>query len=214
MPNSPIHILLANHQPIIRSGLRSLLERESEFRVVAEAANGREAIVMADYKRPDIALLEMKLPLVNGIDVAKQIASKGASTKPVFLTAHTDEGYVNEAFKAGARGYVAEDSASSDLVRAVRATASGRLFLSPIISSQLLEPYVSTGTMSEREGDLWCLIAAAYDEDEIAAILKADVSQVRADSRALERFVRQDALPAALVSVFAKPNLSNSRVPA
>ncbi len=133
----PIRILLANHQPIIRSGLRSLLERERDFRVVAEAANGREAVVLADFKHPDIALLEIGLPLVNGIAVAREISGKEGAPKSIFVTAHTEEGYVLEAFKAGARGYVAGDAAASDLAQAIHVVAGGGRFLSPSISGQL-----------------------------------------------------------------------------
>ncbi len=128
----PIRLLLANHQPIIRNGLRSLLEREREFRVVAEAANGREAVVLAEFKHPDVVLLEIGLPLVSGIGVVREI-----SAKAIFVTAHTEEGYVLEAFRAGARGYVAGDAAASDLAQAIHVVAAGGMFLSPSIAAQL-----------------------------------------------------------------------------
>jgi len=191
----PIRILLASHQPIIRSGLRSLLEREAEFRVVAEAANGREAIVLSEYKHPDVALLDMKLPLVNGIAVAKQIASNNHSPAAVFVSSHTDQGYVHEAFKAGARGYVDGDSAPSDLSRAIRVVARGRLFLSPAICSQMLEPHLIKGNISEHEKALWCFIAAGYEELEIAHLLNTDSKRVRLDSHSLKSLFCRNSLP-------------------
>ena len=132
-----INIVLASDHPIIRSTLRVILEREPDFRVVAEAANGQEAVVLAEYKRPDIILLDVKLPHVSGIAAARRIISKSRDAGIVFLAEHSDEEYVAQAFKAGARGYVLADSAQSDLIRAIRFVARGDTFLSPSISSQL-----------------------------------------------------------------------------
>ena len=146
-PPSPIRILLANHQPIVRTGLRLLLEREPDFQVVAEAANGQEAIILIDFKRPDIALLEIDLPHMNGIAVAKEMLSKGRTSKPLFVTAHIDAGYVMEALKAGACGYVAADSAPADLARAIRIVARGGFVLSPGICAQLSEGDVNAACL-------------------------------------------------------------------
>jgi DNA-binding NarL/FixJ family response regulator len=192
---SPIRILLANHQPIIRNGLRLLLERDPEFQVVAEAANGREAITLADFKRPDITLLEIKLPHVNGIAVAKEIRSAGLASKLLFVTAHTDTEYVIEAFKAGARGYVAGDSAPSDLARAIHVVASGGLFLSPAICVNLLEGNVRVAHISTYEKDLCCLTAAGYSETDIAAALNVDVEKIRIDRLSCKTLFDQNTLP-------------------
>ena len=192
---APIRILLANHQPLIRNGLRLLLERDPDFRVVAEAADGREAIVLTEFKRPDIALLEVKLPHVNGIAVAKEISRKEWPARAVFVTAQTDESYVVEAFKAGALGYVAGDSAPADLTRAIHVVASGRVFLSPEISAQFLDGQVSDRSISEYEKQLCCLLAAGYGERDIAECLEADVNKIRIDCRALNNIVHWSALP-------------------
>ena len=194
----PIRILLANHQPLIRNGLRLLLEREPDFQVVAEAANGREAIVLNEFKHPDVALLEVKLPLVNGIVVAKEISAKERCPKTVFVTVHTDESYVIEAFKAGARGYVSGDSAPIELARAIHVVASGRVFISPEISAHFLDGHVSEGIVSEYEKELCCLLAAGYGEGEIAACLEADVNKIRVDCRAISNSVHWSALPEAV----------------
>ena len=133
----PIRVLLANQHPIVRNNLRSLIERDSGLHVIAEAANGREAVVLADYKHPDVILLDMKLPLLNGILAAREISSKNQKQGIVFVSVDTDDEYIQEAFKAGARGYVRSDSAQSDLVRAIRLVAEGGTFLSPGISATI-----------------------------------------------------------------------------
>jgi NarL family two-component system response regulator LiaR len=194
----PIRILLANHHPILRSGLRLLLEHEPAFRVVAEAANGREAVLLAEFKHPDIALLEIKLPYVNGIAVAREISSREGQPKPVFVTEHTDQGYIIEAFKAGARGYVAGDSAPADLARAIHVVASGRVFLSPAICAHMLDRHVSHRDVSDYEKQLCCLMTAGYGEGEIAARLNLDISKIRTDCLSISDTLRWSALPEAI----------------
>jgi DNA-binding NarL/FixJ family response regulator len=191
----PIRILLANHQPIVRNGLRLLLERDPTFQVVAEAADGKETIKLADFKRPDVTLLEIELPQVNGIGVAKEILSGARTSKVLFVTAHTDVGYVIEAFKAGACGYVAGDSAPVDLARAIHVVASGGLFLSPAICANLLEGDAGGANMSTYEKDLCCLTVAGYSESEIAAALNADVEKIRVDRLSFKILFDQNILP-------------------
>ena len=129
-------ILLASAHPILRNSLRSLLEREPDFRVIAEAASGREAVVLADYKRPHVVLLDVKMAHLAGLPSAREILSRSPGTAIVFVTAETDEVYVSEAMKTGARAYVSADTAQSDLVPAIHAVAEGRTFLSPSIRSK------------------------------------------------------------------------------
>ena len=201
----PTRILLANHQPIIRSALRLLLEREPEFRVVAEAADGREAVALAEFKHPDIVLVEVKLPYVNGIAVTRQIASKIDGPKAVFVTAETDESYVQEAFKAGARGYVAGDSAPSDMARAVQVVAGGGVFLSPAICRHFLESQSAKWHLSEYEKQLFCCMAAGYAEREMAKQFNRDVNQIRTDCQSINNFVPRIRLP----ETIAKALISN-----
>ena len=155
----PIRIVLANHHPIIRSNLRLLIERESAFRVIGEAADGREAVALVEYRRPDVVLLDVQLPPLNGISTAREIASKRPSERHgvgiIFVTVLTDQEYVSEALRAGARGYVLEDAASADLFRGIRAVAGGGSFLSPAIGQKLLEEHLAkrpgNGLISEHE---------------------------------------------------------------
>ena len=191
---SPIRILLANHQPIIRSGLRLLLEREPDFRIVAEAANGREAVVLTDFKHPEVVILDVKLPHLNGIGVAKEISCNERGPKSIFVTTDTDESYVFEAFKAGARGYVAADSAPADLVHAIYVVAAGHLFLSPTICIRCLDGHVSTRDLSEYQKQLWCLMAAGYSRSEIATQLNADVNKIEIDCKTIQDTAHCDAL--------------------
>jgi two-component system response regulator DegU len=128
-----LRILLANPHPIVRSNLRLLLERDASLHVVAEAANGREAVVLADYRHPDIVLLDINLPQVNGIAAAREILAKNSDAAIVFVTSHSEEAYVSEALKAGARGYVLEDAAETDLVPAIATAGAGGTFISPRI---------------------------------------------------------------------------------
>lgn len=183
----PIRIVLANHHPIIRSNLRSLLEREPAIRVIGEAANGREAVALAEYLHPNLVLLDVKLPPLNGISTAREISSKPQNLNIIFVAALTDEEYVSEAFKAGARGYVLEDAVSTDLSRAIRIVAGGGSFLSPAITARLIDEHVtkrSTGLiMSDHEKQLCCLLAAGYDEHEIVRQLNSTTSRIRADSQ-------------------------------
>jgi DNA-binding NarL/FixJ family response regulator len=170
MQASPIRILLANHLPIIRSGLRFLLDRE---------------------------------PLVSGIEVAKQITSGGNNACALFVTDLTDESYVHEAFKAGARGYVAGDAANLDLPRAVRTVGKQQFYLSPSICGQLLQRHVANGNISERDRDLWCLIAAGHDEKELSSILQTSAEEIRKDVRSLQGLICRNSLPEALSEFLA-----------
>jgi DNA-binding NarL/FixJ family response regulator len=126
-----VRIVLANDHPMVRSSLRLLLQREAGFRVIAEAANAREATLLADYQRPDVVILDIHFSHISGISVARHITEKDASVRIVFMTELADEKYVAEAFKAGARAYVLSDSAQTDLIAAVHAAAQGNFFVSP-----------------------------------------------------------------------------------
>jgi DNA-binding NarL/FixJ family response regulator len=138
-----ISIVVANDHPIVRSGLRSLLERESDFRVVGEAANAKEAIILARYKQPSVLIMDVNAPALNGMTVSREIASSDPQIGIIFVTTHILPSYVEEAFKAGARGYVAADSVQTDLSSAIRSVASGSSFISPSIAEQAASPYRS-----------------------------------------------------------------------
>jgi len=125
-----IRVLLCHQHPIFRSSLRSLLETAPKLRIVGEAANGREALILAEYCSPDIVVMDVKLVQPTGIAAARMIASKRANAGIIFVGVDSDMEYVSEAFKAGARGYVLADCAPTELVRAIEIVADGGRFLS------------------------------------------------------------------------------------
>ncbi len=198
----PIRIVLANHHPIIRSDLRLLLERQPAFRVSGEAANAREAVVLAEYRRPEIVLLDIKLPQPGGIAVAREISLKNPDLGIIFVTALTDQEYVSEAFKAGARGYVLEDAAQTDLISAVHVVAGGGSFLSPSISAKLIDEYAKDSggyQVSEYQKQLCCFLAAGYGDDEIATRLNSTAGTIRADYRSLSDTLQRISAPKVIV---------------
>jgi DNA-binding NarL/FixJ family response regulator len=149
----PIRILLANHQPIVRSGLRLLLEREPDFQIVGEAATGREAIALAEFRLPTVLLLEINLPETSGIAVARLLLARNGALKIVFVTSLLDMAYVMAAFKTGAHGYVLADEASADLVLAIRTVACGEFFLCSAIRTQATLPEKLVALLRLRTGD-------------------------------------------------------------
>ena len=138
----PLRIVLADDHTVMRGGLRLLLEREPGFGVVGEASNGREAIQLAEEHSPDVVVMDVAMPTLNGIEAAARIATVRPRTAIVILSMHSDESYVLRALKAGARGYLLKDSAEADLIQAVRAVSDGKAFFSPAIGKLLVEDYV------------------------------------------------------------------------
>jgi DNA-binding NarL/FixJ family response regulator len=137
-----IRILLADDHTIIRKGLRALLERQNDFAVVAEASDGREAVEMAAVSLPDVAVIDIGMPNLNGIEASRRITEKLAGTAVVILSMHADESYVLRALKSGARGYLLKDSPEEDLIHAIHAVHRGKAFFSPEISKLLAEDYM------------------------------------------------------------------------
>ena len=137
-----IRILLADDHTLIRRGLRLLIEQQPELSVVGEAEDGRQAVSQAAQLKPDVAVLDIGMPNLNGIEAAKQISESDSKTSIVILSMYSDETYILRALKAGARGYLLKDSAESDLVRAIHSVAEGKSFFSPTVSRVLLDDYV------------------------------------------------------------------------
>jgi DNA-binding NarL/FixJ family response regulator len=183
-----IRILLADDHTIIRSGLRLLLDQQPDFKVVAEASDGREAVEMVSIHHPEVAVLDIGMPQLNGIEATQQIAAKEPNTKVVILSMHADEGYVLRALKAGARAYILKNSAEADLIRAVQTVADGKSFFSPVISKMLLEDYVrqirdkhvedSYDLLTPREREILQLLAEGRTNKEVANLLQLSVYTV------------------------------------
>ena len=135
----PIRILLADDHTVMRRGLRLLLESRPEFTVVAEASDGRQALEQAEATRPDVAVLDIAMPNLSGIEAAQRIQAALPRTEVVILSMHSDEGYVLRALKAGAKGYLLKDSAEGDLIEAIKSVHEGKTFFSPEITKMLME---------------------------------------------------------------------------
>src|SRR5580704_11978548 len=151
----PINVMIADDHQIVRQGLKALLEREG-FKVVVEAANGQEAVQMAEELHPDVAVLDLAMPILNGIDAAREILRASPKTKSILLTMHTDRRYILEGLRAGAKGYVMKTHAAEDLVRAIREAARGGTYLSPGITEELFQGWryqteASADPLSARE---------------------------------------------------------------
>ena len=183
-----IRILLADDHTIIRSGLRLLLEQQPDFKFVEEAADGRECVELVSIHHPEIAVLDIGMPQLNGIEATQQIVSREPRTQVVILSMHSDEGYVLRALKAGARAYILKNSAEADLIRAVRTVSEGKSFFSPVISKMLLEDYIrqirdkevedSYDLLTPREREILQLLAEGKTNKEAAKILKLSLYTV------------------------------------
>jgi len=138
----PIRILIADDHAIIRSGLRALLAHDPAFEVVAEAADGREALELAERELPGVAVLDISMPYLNGMEVARRLLGKFENMQIVMLTVHADESYLIGALKAGARGYVLKTSAEFEVIEAVRAVSQGKAYFSPKVSRILADDYM------------------------------------------------------------------------
>lgn len=175
----PLKVLLADDHHVMRQALKVLLEQKG-FAVVAEAADGLEAVREANEKHPDVAVLDLSMPLLNGIDAAKQIRHDVPATKMVLLTMHSDEQYILEAIRAGITGYVLKNEAATDLVKAIQDVNKGLTHLSTKVSRAVVKGYldktkIPTDPLSPRERQVLQLIAEGKTTKEVATLLGVSV---------------------------------------
>jgi two-component system response regulator NreC len=175
----PSRILLADDHVIVRQGFRALLEREG-LEVVAEAADGHEAVRLASDLQPDVAVLDFAMPLLNGLDAAREIRRRSPGTRLILLTVHTEDHYVLEALHAGVHGYVVKTHAAADLVQAIREIRGNAMYLSPTISRAVVEASFDKANppgdmLSSRERQVLQLVAEGKTTKEIAAVLGISV---------------------------------------
>jgi DNA-binding NarL/FixJ family response regulator len=176
-----IRILIADDHGIVRTGLKLLLDRIPEMEVAGEAADGREAVRLAAELRPDIVIMDIAMPLLNGLQAAAQVIHENPRTGVIFLSMHTDESYIVKALDAGARGYLLKDNADEDMERAIRAVAAGKPYFSPAIAQAMLEDDVrlmrkrgvqdSYDLLTEREREILQLLGEGKSNKETAAVL-------------------------------------------
>lgn len=178
---STIRILVADDHGIVRKGLRFLLDRQPGMEVVGEASEGRESVRLCEELTPNVVIMDVAMPKLNGIDATAQIIKNNPNIGIVILSMHADESYLVRALSAGAKGYLLKDSAEVDLVRAVQVVAQGRPFFSPQIAQSLLEDYVralqqrglqdSYDLLTDREREVLQLLAEGKSNKEVATIL-------------------------------------------
>jgi DNA-binding NarL/FixJ family response regulator len=180
--------LLGDDHTLMRQGLRKIMEERPDWEVVAEVGDGREAVKKCQALKPDVAVLDVAMPLLNGIDATQQIAKKVPETKVLVLSMHSDEAYVTRALQAGATGYMLKDSAGKDLLKGIASVAAGQAYFSPSIARLMLDDYVRRvsgtdvvdryETLSAREREIFQLIAEARTNKEVAELLEISPATV------------------------------------
>ncbi len=183
-----MRVLLADDHAIVRRGMRSLLETEPGIEVVAEASDGLEALRLSEEHRPDLLILDIAMPKLNGIEVAVRVQKLDPPPRAIMLSMHADESYVIESLSAGARGYLLKDATDEDLLPAIRAVAAGKSFFSPAVSALLAEEYVhqlherglsdSYHLLTDREKEVLQLLAEGRSNKEVASTLDIGLSTV------------------------------------
>lgn len=176
-----IRVMLADDHGIVRTGIRYLLEHQPDIEVVGEAADGREAVRMAEELKPGVVVMDVAMPRLNGIEAAAQIVKHDPNVRVIILSMHDDEEYLVRALTAGVKGYLLKDTAQLDMVRAVQSVAQGRAFFSPAIAQKLAEDYTrqlqtrgladSYDLLTEREKEILQLLAEGKSNKEAATVL-------------------------------------------
>jgi DNA-binding NarL/FixJ family response regulator len=185
---SKLRLLLGDDHALLRLGLKKILEERPEWQVIAEAGDGRTAVRLALELSPDVVILDIGMPMLNGIEATKQIIRRLPNCGILILSMHADEAYVTQALRAGAKGYLLKDSAGTDLIRAVTAVATGKSFFSPAVAKVMLDDYVQRlaekgvddryELLSEREREILQLVAEGHSSKAVAELLSISPATV------------------------------------
>lgn len=189
MKNKNIRIILADDHTIVRQGLSKLLNEATQITVIGEATNGREAVTMVEKLRPDVVIMDIAMPLLNGIEATRQIKRTMADTKIIILSMHAHNLYIRELLNIGVSGYLLKDSSSSDVLAAIMAAIKGDIYLSPSISSKVVEDDACLNSpppqedlynkLSNREREVFQMIVEGRTTREISEILYISPSTVK-----------------------------------
>jgi two-component system, NarL family, response regulator NreC len=178
-------VLLADDHAVVRKGLRFLLDESDYVQVVGEASDGRQAITLAQQLRPNLVIIDIQMPMLNGIDASAQIVKDNPGTAVIILSMYSDESYILRALNAGAKGYLLKDSVETDILNAVLAVMKGKPFFSPAITETLLEDYIrlmnqrgvqdSYDLLTDREKEVLQLLAQGKTNKEVAGLLDLSI---------------------------------------
>ena len=181
-----INILIADDHPVVREGLNAMLSREVDFKVVGEAKDGAEAVSKVKELKPDVVLMDLRMPEMDGVEAMRQIRSIDADVKFIILTTYSDDDYIFSGIEAGARAYLLKDAPRDELFKAIRAVYKGESLIQPVVASKLLDRFSqlsrrtpSGEELSERELEVLCLMAKGAANKEISAELKIAQSTVK-----------------------------------
>jgi two-component system, NarL family, response regulator NreC len=184
----PIRILLADDHTVVRDGLRALLEKQPDMAVVGEAADGRDSIRLAEEHAPDVVVMDIAMPNLNGIEATRRILAANPATAVLMLSMHQDESYVLRSLKAGAKGYLLKDSLRTDVIEAIRAVSQGRSYLTRKVSRMLQEDYMrqlesrglddSYDLLTDREREILQMVAEGRSNKEVAGLLNISSTTV------------------------------------
>jgi DNA-binding NarL/FixJ family response regulator len=206
-----VKVLICDDQAVVRDGLELLLKLERDVEVVGTAADGAEAVEQAAAKRPDLVLMDLKMPGTNGIEATRQIRSRFPGMRVLVLTTYDDDQWVFDAIRAGANGYLLKDTPREGILQAIRGTLAGRTFVDPGVAGKLLDQLASrqvqpetllTGKLTEREVDVLKLLARGLSNSEIAARLSLSEGTVRNHvSAILSKLEVGDRTQAAVIAI-------------
>lgn len=208
-------ILIADDHGIVRRGLRLQLEQHDTFEVIGEAEDGREAVRLAEELHPDVVIMDVAMPNLNGIQATAQITKKNSGTNVIILSMHSDESYLTRSLAAGAKGYLLKDNAEVDLFRAVQVVAQGKPYFSPAIANTLLEDYMrqmqqkgledSYDLLTDREKEVLQLLAEGKSNKDIASQLNLSTYTVETHrTRIMQKLDLHNATDVVLYAVRKK----------
>jgi len=189
MNRKPIEIVIADDHTIVRQGLRKLLEEEDFLEITGEAMNGREAVQIVQTLEPDIVIMDIAMPILNGIEASRQIKQSGLKTRVIILSMHDHTRYIRELLSIGVSGYLLKDALSHDIIQAIKAAVKGETYLSPSISSRVIEDYVGMNkktsqdelynTLTNREREVFQMMVEGYPTKKISEMLCLSPSTVK-----------------------------------